>query len=180
MTPFVYRRMISHTVKIKVQPNETVRFPGECVHCLQPAEGSMVVAKRNGRQLREVDVPLCTACLQRLQKQSGEEERLIKISRLATAVTFLSLVILVLLVTAVGMGMWLRLLLALPIAAGAAYLVHRAFQSAIRNAALDGTKAVRDAAQIEAFSWRATTFTFTNKMFAEHFTELNHALLMEI
>lgn len=140
----------------------------------------MVIRKRNGRQLREVDVPLCAACLQRLQKQSGEEERLIKIRRLATAVTFLALMILVLLVTAVGMGLWLRLLLALPIAAGAAYLVYRAFQPTIHNAALDSKKAVRDAAQIETFSWRATTFTFTNETFAERFTELNHELLMEI
>lgn len=139
----------------------------------------MAISKRNGRQLREVDVPLCAACMQRLDQQSGEEERLVKISRLATAVTFLSLVILVLLVTAVGMGLWLRLLLALPIAAGAAYLVYRAFQSSIRNAALDGTKAVRDSAQIEAFSWRATTFTFTNETFTERFTELNHEFIME-
>lgn len=171
--------MISHTVKIKVQPDETVRFPGDCVHCLHPATGSMAIAKRNGRQLREVDVPVCAACLERLQRQSGEEERLVKISRLVTAVTFLALLILVLLVTAVGMGLWLRLLLALPIAAGAAYLVYRAFQPTIRMAALDGTKAVRDSAQIEAFSWRATTFTFTNETFAERFTELNHELLME-
>ncbi len=140
----------------------------------------MSVRKRDGRIRREVNVPLCAACAAELNRQSGDEERLQKIRRLAAVVTGLAVIIFVLLVTAVGMGFVLRLLLALPLAALAAFLMIRAFQPAIKNAALPEKKAIRAAAQIDLFSWRATTFLFANETFAERFEKLNQSLLMKI
>ena len=44
---------------------------------------------------------------------------------------------------------------------------------------LPDKQAILDAAQIETFSWRATTFEFRNQAFLERFKTINESSLME-
>jgi hypothetical protein len=46
------------------------------------------------------------------------------------------------------------------------------------RAATPEKKAIRDAAQIEDFSWRTTVFTFRTATFAERFRVLNQSILV--
>lgn len=167
-------------VKIKVRPLHAVRFPGICVHCAEPAAGWMEVRKRIGRATRLIDVPLCSRCAGELGRQSGEEERLQKISRLVCAALFLLALAFSLLLTPAGLGFMLRLLIALLAATLLTAAVFLWFRRARFRAALPEKKAIRGSAGITNFSWRATTFYFSNESFAERFRDLNEALLMEI
>ena len=78
-----------------------------------------------------------------------------------------------------GTVLWLRLLLAVLLATAAAAVVTRLFRNVIDNAALPDKKAVLESAQLQAFSWRTTTFQFSNDTFVEHFMELNEPILLE-
>jgi hypothetical protein len=53
-------------------------------------------------------------------------------------------------------------------------------QRAQWKAALPEKQAVRGSAKVTNFSWRATTFEFTNETFAERFEAMNESVLMEI
>jgi len=167
-------------VKIKVRPQETVQFPGLCVHCGQPAPASMPIRKRIDRTTRLINVPLCLDCAQELRRQSADEERLQKIGRLVSATLFLLTLAVVILLTPVSLAFILRLLTGLLAAAGVTAVSLHLFRRAQANAARPEKKAIRQSAQIAAFSWRATTFNFENETFTERFKEINEPLLMEI
>ena len=167
-------------VKIKVRPQQTVPFPGICVHCSQPAPQTMTVRRRIGRITRTVQVPLCQRCATELTRQSADEERLTKISWLVAAVLFLLGLGVTLLLTPPTLTFGLRLLIAVLIGAGLVTAVLWSFRKPIRNAALPEKQAIRQSVAIDTFSWRATTFAFENALFADRFTELNAARLMEI
>jgi hypothetical protein len=100
--------MGNQTIKIKIDPNETMRFPGVCVHCTCPATESMVLEKKEGRTIRQVDVPLCDKCAPQLRRQSAAEERLQKLSRLLSIVAGVATALTVFLLMA-GFAIWLRL-----------------------------------------------------------------------
>ena len=85
-----------------------------------------------------------------------------------------------LIATPAGLSFILRLLIALLIGGGVTFGVFVFFRRAIGNAALPEKKAILQSAQIETFSWRATTFSFTNDAFTERFIDLNEPFLMEI
>lgn len=172
--------MMTRRVKIKVRPNETVRFPGICVHCGGPAVERLTVRKRQGLTRREIEVPLCETCTTAVERQSGDEERLTKAGRLLMGVAGVALLLLTLLVLPAGIALWLRLILGVAVAVAAAVVVRKLVRPAIDKAATSEKQAVRQAARIERFSWRATTFSFTNEAFVERFEELNSNLLMEI
>lgn len=180
-TPFhpgIILRM--NQVKIKVRSQQTVQFPGICVHCGQPAATAMPIRKRIGRVTRLINVPLCSDCAQELHRQSADEERLEKIGRLVSIALFLLTLAVVILLTPAGLAFLLRLLIGL-LAAGAVTAVSlHLFHRAQANAARPEKKAIRQSAQIAAFSWRATTFKFENETFTERFKEINEPLLMEI
>ncbi len=167
-------------VKIKVRPQETVQFPGLCVHCGQPAPAAMPIRKRIGRTTRLINVPLCPDCAQQIRRQSADEERLQKIGRLVSAALFLLTLAVVILLTPASLAFILRLLIGLSAAAGVTAVSLHFFRRAQTNAALPEKKAVRQSAQIATFSWRATTFNFENETFTERFKEINEYLLMEI
>lgn len=167
-------------VKIKVRPRNTVRFPGICVHCAEPAAGWMEVRKRIGRITRLIEVPLCSRCAGELRRQSGEEERLQKLGRLACVVLFLLALALLLLLMPARLALLLRLLTALLTATVLATVVYLWFRRARFQAARPEKKAIRNSASISNFSWRATTFEFNNETFAKRFRDLNETLLMEI
>lgn len=170
---------MSHPIKIKVQPKQTVRFPSICVHCAQPAAERMPLQKRLGRTTRLVAVPLCTACHRELRRQSAAEERLGKLQWPAAGAVFLVAVGFVLLLTSAEIMLWLRLFVALALGAVLGQLVLLLFQRAQDNAALPEKQAIRQSAQIITFSWRATTFDFVNETFAERFAVMNESLLMD-
>jgi hypothetical protein len=140
----------------------------------------MPIQKRIGRTTRIIDVPLCTSCAQAIARKSGEEERLQKIGMLVETAVFLITTAIILIVTPAGLSFILRLLIALLISGGLTFGVIIFFRRAIRNAALPEKKAILQAAQIETFSWRATTFSFANDAFTERFVDINESLLMEI
>jgi hypothetical protein len=171
---------MSNQVKIKARPNQEVYFPPLCVHGAQPAALKMGVQRRLGRVTRLVDVPVCQACHYELRRRSAEEERLQKIGWLVSGVLFLLVTAVALLLTPAGAGLGLRLLLAGFIALLLAGGVWLFFRRASRRAELPAKQAIRQAARLANFTWRATTFEFENEQFAEQFRALNEARLMEI
>lgn len=166
-------------IKIKVRPKQPVRFPGICVNCAQPAAEKMSLHKRLGRITRMIDVPLCSDCRRELNRQSGDEERLGKIGRLAAGAAFALAVALVLLLTPGEVTLFLRLLVALALGVVLGQLTLLLFQRAQQKAALPEKQAIRQSARIVEFSWRATTFEFVNQTFAERFEAMNESLLMD-
>jgi hypothetical protein len=125
-----------------------------------------------------VEVPLCAVCGEQLRRRSGEEERWQKIGWVLTAVSPLILLPLTLLLTPTALPFWLRLLISLSVANLGGWAAWSFSQRQQQQAALPEKKAVLNAARINAFSWRATTFAFTNATFAEQFRSLNESLLM--
>ena len=166
-------------VKVKIRPKQHLQFPTVCVHCGQAAPASMPIRKRIGRTTRRIDVPLCNDCVHQIQRQSGDEERLQKIGLLVTTAVFLLTTAILLLIIPSGLNFILRLLTSLLISAGLGFGVYTFFRRSIRNAALPEKKAILQSAQIETFSWRATTFSFENDLFTERFVDINKSFLME-
>jgi hypothetical protein len=166
-------------IKIKVRPKQTILFPGVCVHCAQPAAEKMPLRKRLGRITRTVDAPLCRDCCRELNRQSGDEERLGKIGRLAAGMVFVTAVAPTLLLIPAEIALLLRLLVALAAGMMLGQLALLLFQRAQQKAALPEKQAIRRSARIVTFSWRATTFEFANPTFAERFEAMNESLLME-
>ena len=171
---------MTRRIKIKVRPEQTITFPGICVHCSQPAPETMTLRQRYGRITRLIDVPVCSRCAGELNRRSAEEERLQKLSWLISSVLFLLGLAIALLLTPPALSFGLRLLLALLAGGGLAAAVLWALRKPIANAALPEKQAIRQSVTIEDFSWRATTFAFENDLFADRFTELNKPRMMEI
>lgn len=177
--PVIIPILTMNQIKVKVRPEQDLQFPGLCVHCGNPAPASMPIHRRIGRTTRTIDVPLCTSCAQTITRRSGEEERLQKIGMLVGTAVFLITTAILLIATPAGLGFILRLLIALLIGGTLTFGVAAFFRRAISNAALPEKKAILQAAQIETFSWRATTFSFANDAFTERFVDINESLLME-
>lgn len=167
-------------VKVKIRPNQTLQFPGICVHCAQPAAERLELKKRIGRVTRIIDVPLCVDCAHQIQRLSAEEERWQKLGWLAGGIVFFLTLALVLLFSSAALGLALRLLTALSLAALLGAAVAGLFWRVSRRAALPAKKAIYASAGITAFSWRATTFNFSNEIFAERFRSLNESSLIEV
>lgn len=172
--------MTNQTIKIQARPEETIRFPGLCVHCARPGATPLRLKKRHGRITRQVDVPLCADCAEELTRKSGQEERLEKMGWAAAGGTAVILLILGLLLTPAGLAFWLRLLLGLIVGLGVGTAVLLYFRRRALQHALPTKLAILQSAQIQTFSWRAVTFTFTNETFSERFRALNQPLLMEL
>ncbi|MCB9419266.1 MAG: hypothetical protein H6667_05655 [Ardenticatenaceae bacterium] len=170
---------MSYPIKIKVRPQKTIRFPGICVNCAQPAAEMMPLRKRLGRVTRTINVPLCRDCHRELNRQSGDEERLGKIGRLAAGAVFVLGAALVLLLTPGEISLLLRLLVALALGSMLAQLALLLAQRAQVKAALPEKQAIRQSARVITFSWRATTFEFVNQTFVERFEAMNESLLMD-
>lgn len=168
---------MSRQVIIKVQPNETMFFPGICVNCSTPAADSIVLEKQHDRIIRRVDVPLCEACAGLLRRESGEEERRRKLSWLITASASLIVVVLLFMMLS-AFPFWLRLFLALIGGAIFAGSVRSLFQRVIERAALPEKRKIRESARLVSFSRQTATFVFNNDSFAERFVELNQPALV--
>ena len=170
---------MSHQLKVKIRPNETMRFPGICVHCSRAAMESMTLLQQNGRTIRQVDVPLCDQCAGRLRKESGEEERRRKLGRLFTVIAAVMVALLLLIILPALLGFWIKMILALIGGALTAAFVRWLFQGIINQAALPEKKAIRESARMTSFSWQTVTFVFANESFVERFVVMNEPLLVE-
>lgn len=170
---------MTQQVRLKIQPDQTVRFPNICVNCTRVATERTTLRKREGHRTRQIDVPLCETCAAELTRLSGDEERLQKIVRLLTGVAFMSLVLIVLLITPGSMLIWFRLLAAAVLGAVAAFVVYRLFRPLVSRAARPQKQTILAAACLDGFSWRSTTFSFANDTFAQRFRALNEELILE-
>jgi hypothetical protein len=164
---------MDHQVKIKARPGQEVRFPGICVACEQPAAERMRLTKRAGQTTRTIDVPLCSDCARQMVRRSAGEERLQTFGWLAGGLAGALALALTLLLAPEEFGVAIRLPVALLVAALAFAAVWLLFRRLSWRAAAPEKKAIRDAARIEDFSWRATTFTFQGAVFTERFRALN-------
>ena len=161
---------------LRVRPGETVRFPAQCVACGRPARERLSLQKRRGQVTRRVDAPLCTDCARQLARRSGQEERLLRLSWSAAALTAVVLALLVV-VALPGVGWWLRLPLAVGLGLAGGAFIRWALARRAAAAELPERRAVRQAAQIVDFSWRDMTLAFTNDEMADQVRELNQNLL---
>lgn len=175
-----YAVYVMTQVKIKVRPQQTVMFPGICVHCGQPAPETMRIHKRMSRITRIIDVPVCVTCAHQLRRKSLEEEQLSRLQWLVGGLALLVTCVAVLIAWPPVIVLWARLGIALLAALIVTAVIIAIFQRKIREAYLPEKQYVLNAATIENFSWRATTFAFKNEEFKRRFVELNASLLMEI
>lgn len=167
-------------VKIKIRPDQLVTFPTICVHCNQPAPQLMRIQKRISRTIRLIDVPICADCHRILQTKSVEEEQLSRLQWLVAGFALLVTWTAVLIALPPELQFGGRALLSLLVAAGATAVVLALFRYKMRAAITPEKQALRQAARIETFSWRATTFAFENEQFKQQFAQINEPLVMEI
>jgi hypothetical protein len=171
---------MSQRVKVKVRPGRALRFPGICVRCSQAAGERLTVSKRAGRLTRLIELPLCNDCYREVNGQSGEEERLQRIGRIASIGAPLLALLLVFLLLPDTLAPWLRLGAGLLLALFVFQILRAVFRRSSLKAARPEKLAILDSACMVDFSWRATTFEFGNEVFAERFSELNEPQLMEV
>lgn len=167
-------------LKVKVRVGGNVQFPGICIHCSMPATQRMDVKKRSGRRTRSIAVPLCSACFHELNRESGEEERLHRLSRVATIALFFVSSILVFVALSALLPPLVNLLLSGALGLTAAIGLRAYLKRKRIDAALPEKKAILASAQMVDFSWRAATFRFENDEFADRFIDLNEEQLMEV
>jgi len=171
---------MSLRVKIEMQPGEKVLFPPQCANCGQPAETAMLLRKRRGRTTREIKAPLCGDCERELQRLSGEEERWLRMGWFFGAVTFFVALIVFMLLLPGWLSLGPRLALSGLLAGGAGAVALLYFRRQSAEKARPEKQAVRNAAKLRTFSWRATTFEFEDEGFGEKFIDLNRAKLLEV
>lgn len=165
-------------VRVKVRPEQRLRFPVICAHCGRAATENMKIGKRKGTTTRLIKIPVCSECYQTVTRKSWAEERWIRLGKVATiGVAFVILVTGFFLLPAEFPG-WFRFssaaILSLLIASGLRGIyLQRSAEMAHRE-----KKAILRSAKITDFSWRITTFFFSRDDFSEHFTDLNQEKIM--
>lgn len=167
-------------VKLEVQPGEAVRFPPLCVNCGRRAEGAMRLRKRRGRVTREIEAPLCEACRRELQRLSGDEERWLRMGWFFGGVALLLGLILFMVLLPGWLSFMPRLILSLLLGGMVGAGVLLAFRRKSETLARPEKQAVRNAARLRAFSWRATTLEFEDEVYGQQFVDLNRDKLLEI
>lgn len=163
---------MSHPIKLAIQPGQTVRFPGRCVHCGRPATERLDISLRKQQLTRSVEVPLCAACKRETQRRSGREEQLVRLGWIAAPLAAVLVLLGVWLLSA-SLPTGLRVLLGLALAAATAAATLGLFRRMARTAELPEKRAVMTSARIDDFSWRTMTFDFTDEPFAHIVSELN-------
>ncbi len=140
----------------------------------------MAVRHRVGGRTRIVDVPVCQACATALRQESGEEERR---RRLTWVLTAAGLVVGLVAGWFVAPAPWmegLRLAIALATGLAISTLAWTWGRRGQSERARPEKQAVRQAARIVHFSWRAITFEFSQDAYAEAFAALNKSRLMSV
>lgn len=167
---------MEYQITLRVRPGETMRFPALCVACGQPSVERLTLQKRRGQITRRVDAPLCADCARRLARRSGQEERLIRLGRLAGAGVALLLAAMAFL--ALPFESWvLRLVIGLGIGLAGGAWAFRVLARRAEAAELPERRTVREAAGIVDFNWREMTLAFANRDVAERVREMNAAVV---
>lgn len=171
---------MTNQVKVKVKAGQKVVFPAGCIHCTTLATEKLRLRKRLGRVTRRIDVPLCADCLRELNRLSGDEERWRKISWLVTGLVAVVAAVIGLGLSPAGWVMPVRAIVALLLGLFFVRLTFAFFQRHTLQYARPEKQAIRSSAKIITFSWRATTFQFTNSDFLARFKALNGSRLMDL
>jgi hypothetical protein len=171
---------MSHLVKIKVKPGETILFPASCVNCGREAELGLTLYKRDAGLQRSIKVPLCNDCQQELRRKSAAEERLERIGFVVAAAFGLLFFVLVLLLLPANLSTWLKIIAAVILAAFIAMAVLGLFLRKSKQSARPEKLNIKNAARISEFSWRAMTFEFRDEQYAESVCRLNEPQIMEL
>lgn len=170
---------MTQRVKVKVRPGEVLRLPAACVHCNENASERMRIRYKNSQATRILELPLCDDCHRELNRKSGEEERFRRLGLFVGSLVGLLVLMAVFFLFLTGLPIWLRLLTALFIAIIVSAGIMLIFRRIGLRAVLPEKRSILDSAQMVDFSWRATTFEFTNDDFAQRFGQLNEHQLME-
>ena len=101
---------MSQSVRVKIRPENSLKFPAICVHCGQPAGERMRISKRKRSITRLIEVPVCTNCYQEINRRSWAEERWQRIGLLVTGATGTAVLALSFFLLPSELPVWLRLL----------------------------------------------------------------------
>ena len=170
---------MNQRVKVKIRPSGTMLFPDTCVYCSSPAEERMIIRKRSGRITRTIEIPVCVDCNRELQRESAEEEKMRTFGRLGSIVGSLLILILLLLLLPDALTILWRILFAAFSSITVGVIIYLYFDRRRSQGARPEKIDIRSSASMSEFSWRATTFEFSNEAFAKRFEELNQRDLME-
>ncbi len=170
---------MTQRVKVKVRPGDILRLPAHCVHCSAKATEQMQIRYKNGPATRILELPLCDDCCRELNRKSGEEERFQRLGLFVASLVGLIILIILYFLLLTGLPIWLRLLTALFIAIIMSAGIMLIFRRIGLRAVLPEKRNILESAQMVDFSWRATTFEFTNDDFAQRFGQLNEHRLMD-
>jgi hypothetical protein len=170
---------MSQSVRVKIRPDNNLKFPGICVHCGQPAGERMTISKRKGSVTRLIEVPVCIDCFQEFNRRSWAEERWQRIGLLVTGATAIAVLALGFILLPSALPVWLRLLAGIILAGLVSLGLRGIFMQRSAEVARPEKKTVLEAAKMVNFSWRATTFHFSREDFSEQFSRLNEQQLME-
>ena len=170
---------MSQSVRVKIRPENSLKFPAICVHCGQPAGERMRISKRKRSITRLIEVPVCTNCYQEINRRSWAEERWQRIGLLVTGVTGTAVLALSFFLLPAELPVWLRLLAGIILAGLVALGLRGIIKQRSAEMARSEKKAILGAVRMVNFSWRATTFHFSREDFSEKFIKLNEQQLME-
>ncbi|MCB0007295.1 MAG: hypothetical protein KDE04_12600 [Anaerolineales bacterium] len=171
---------MSTLVKVKVQPGQTVSFPGLCVHSLETAVATLPIQARRGRVTRTISVPISLGSWQQLQAETAGEQRWRLLGRILAGFLALASLFLTPYFIPHLVPFWLRLLIGLALAGLLAFISLRLGDQLSLRQATAAKLAILNAVKMDQFSWRATTFRFSNDAYAEKFRQLNEPYLMDV
>ena len=171
---------MASTVKVKVQPGQSVPFPGICVHSLETAVATLPIQSRRGRVTRTISVPIAASTWRKLNQETEAERRWGLTGRILAVVLGLAALFLAPYLIPTIVAFWLRVVIGIAVAILLAFISLRLCGlMSLRHA--DPEKiAILNAVKMDQFSWRATTFAFANEAYAEQFRELNEPYLMDV
>lgn len=168
---------MEHQITLRVRPGQSVRFPALCVACGRPMAERLTLQLKRGQLTRRIEVPICEECRRLSARRSGEEERLIRLSRLAGLGIAMALAALVFWV--LPFEWWvLRLAAGVLFGITGGALVYRVLARRAAAAELPERRAVRESARIVDFNWREMTLAFADPGFAERVRELNSSAVI--
>ena len=170
---------MSQSVRVKIRPENSLKFPRICVHCGQPAVERMRISKRKRSVTRLIEVPVCNDCYQEINRRSWAEERWQRIGLLVTGTVAVAVLALSFFLLPSELPVWLRLLAGIILAGLVALGLRGIIKQRSAEMARPEKKAILEAVRMVNFSWRATTFQFRRADFSEEFTKLNEQQLME-
>ena len=171
---------MNNMVRVKIRPENNLKFPAVCCYCGQPSVERLKISKRKGNVTRLIDVPLCIACYQETTRRSWAEERWLRFGKVVTIVATLGILVISYFIVPTELPVWLRwftvILLSTLVALGSWGI----FKQRSTDKARPEKQAISKAVQMVSFSWRTTTFLFSRADYSEQFATLNQGQLTDL